>query len=97
MTSVQFFFSFCVAFYLSPVLAAVLLATIPLIAASSVVLMNAIEEATTKTLDQYSAAGGVATEAFGAIRTVTALNVQPEIIHKYQTLLLQAMNVRSNT
>ena len=44
-------------------------------------------------MDQYAQAGGLATEALGAIRTVTALNAQPEVINKYRAFLTYAMEV----
>jgi ABC-type multidrug transport system fused ATPase/permease subunit len=46
-----------------------------------------------QTFDQYAAAGGVATEALGAIRTVTALNAQPDAIAHYRVYLFAAMRV----
>ena len=46
-----------------------------------------------QSVGQYAAAGGLATEALGAVRTVTALNAQPAIITKYRKFLLDAMQV----
>lgn len=43
-----------------------------------------------KTLEEYSAAGGLATEAINSIRTVTALNMQPTLISKYREYLFNA-------
>ena len=42
---------------------------------------------------QYAKAGGLATESLSAVRTVTALNCQPDIIKKYRLYLLEAMHV----
>lgn len=44
-------------------------------------------------LSQYAAAGGLATETFGAVRTITALNAQPDVISKYRKFLFDAMQV----
>lgn len=41
-------------------------------------------------------AGGLASETLGAIRTVTALNLQPDIISKYRIFLFDAMNIGVN-
>jgi ATP-binding cassette subfamily B (MDR/TAP) protein 1 len=46
-----------------------------------------------QTMDLYAAAGGVATETLGAIRTVTALNAQPDAITRYRACLFTAMQV----
>lgn len=45
-------------------------------------------------MEQYAAAGGLATESLGAFRTITALNAQPFILNKYRTYLIEAMRVR---
>ena len=42
---------------------------------------------------QYAAAGGLATESLGAVRTITALNAQPTVIQQYRAFLFDAMNV----
>ena len=42
---------------------------------------------------QYAAAGGLATESLGAVRTITALNAQPAVIKQYRAFLFDAMNV----
>ena len=57
-------------------------------------MINAVTEAQNTTLDQYAAAGGLATEALGAVRTVAALNAQPDVINKYRVFLFNAMHVR---
>ena len=82
-----------VGFYLCWKLTLVLLCAIPLIGTAGAFMIVAITAATTESLSQYAAAGGLATEALGAIRTVTALNIQFEIIHKYKKFLVDAMNV----
>lgn len=47
----------------------------------------------TPSLGQYAAAGGLATETLGAVRTVTALNAQPAVINQYRRFLFDAMRV----
>ncbi len=44
-------------------------------------------------MDQYAQAGGLAAETFGSIRTVTALNAQPDVITRYRRFLYVAMQV----
>ena len=44
--------------------------------------VGAIAHATKNSGVQYAAAGGLATEALTAIRTVNALNGQPDVINK---------------
>ena len=89
----QFIAAFLVGFYLCWKLTLVLLCAIPLIGSAGAFMIVAITAATTESLSQYAAAGGLATEALGAIRTVTALNMQFEILHKYKNFLIEAMNV----
>jgi hypothetical protein len=52
-------------------------------------MINAITAAQNQTLGQYAAAGGLATESLGAIRTVSALNA----ITRYRVYLFTAMQV----
>ena len=44
-------------------------------------------------IEQYAAAGGLATESLNAIRTVTALNMQPDVVSRYRVFLFEAMQV----
>lgn len=89
----QFIGAFIVGFYLCAKLTAVLLASLPLIGGAGYFMITAITAALTQSLSQYAKAGGVATEALGSIRTVSALNAQIDIINKYRILLLEAMQV----
>ena len=43
-------------------------------------------------IEQYAAAGGLASETLGAIRTITALNIQPDVITRYRKYLFNAMH-----
>ena len=56
-------------------------------------MISAITASQNQTLGQYAAAGGLATESLGAIRTVTALNAQPDVISRYRVFLFKAMQV----
>ena len=56
-------------------------------------MIDAIQGATTGAGDNYASAGGVATEALSNVRTVTALNAQPDIITRYRIYLLEAMQI----
>ena len=56
-------------------------------------MIEAVSAATTNSLSQYSAAGGVATEVLDAIRTITSLNLQPYALYTYRSRLLLAMKV----
>jgi ATP-binding cassette subfamily B (MDR/TAP) protein 1 len=85
--------SIAIAFYLNWKLSLVLLTTLPLIAGCGAFMINAITSATSQSLEQYAAAGGLATEALNSIRTVTALNIQPDVITRYRFYLIDAMNV----
>jgi ABC-type multidrug transport system fused ATPase/permease subunit len=89
----QFIASFVVGFYLSWKLVLVLCCCIPCIAFCGYLMISAYNEAKVKTSDQYAGAGGLANEAISQIRTVTALNAQPDIISKYRVFLFDAMYV----
>jgi ATP-binding cassette subfamily B (MDR/TAP) protein 1 len=56
-------------------------------------MIRTVADAKSKAFEQYAVAGGVATETLSAIRTVTALNIQPTILGKYRKLIYSAMNV----
>ncbi len=56
-------------------------------------LITATTEAMHKSLEQYASAGGLATESLSAVRTVTALNMQPGIITRYRKYLFEALRV----
>jgi hypothetical protein len=64
---------------------------------SGAFMIAAVASATAFTQEQYAAAGGLATESLGAIRTVTALNAQPSIITKYRVYLFEVMRVSSKS
>ena len=56
-------------------------------------MINAITAAQNEALGQYAAAGGLATESLSAVRTVSALNAQPDVISRYRVFLFKAMQV----
>lgn len=85
--------SLAVAFYLNWKITCVLLAAIPVIGCAGAFMINAVTAAQNESLTQYANAGGLATETLNAIRTVTALNMQPGVITKYRKFLFEAMEV----
>lgn len=56
-------------------------------------LVMTVTAAQQEALSQYAKAGGLASQTFGAIRTVNALNVQPSVISQYRRYLYEAMIV----
>lgn len=70
-----------------------LISAFPLKAIAGYILVTSVTDATKNSLSQYAAAGGLASESLDAIRTVTALNMQPTIISKYRGYLLTAMDM----
>lgn len=54
-------------------------------------LVRAIAVAQHNTVREYSLAGGLATETINSIRTITALNMQPDAITQYRRYLFNAM------
>jgi len=89
----QFFAAFFVGIYLCWRLTVVLLASFPLIGFAGSFMITAITAASNQSLEQYANAGGLATEALTYIRTVTALNAQPDIINKYLEFLNECKKI----
>jgi ATP-binding cassette subfamily B (MDR/TAP) protein 1 len=89
----QFVGSFAVAIYLCWELTVVLLAAFPLIGFAGAFMIDAVTSATTGSGENYALAGGLASESLTSIRTVTALNAQPNIISRYRIYLLEAMQI----
>lgn len=85
--------SLAVAFYFSWKLTLVLLCAVPFIGLAGYFMITAVSAAMYQALEQYSNAGGLATESLNAIRTVTALNMQPGIITRYRMHLFEALRV----
>lgn len=65
----------------------------PLIGGCGYLWVLAISSATKQGSEQYAAAGGLASETFTNIRTVTALNAQPDVIVSYRRYLFEAMQI----
>jgi ATP-binding cassette subfamily B (MDR/TAP) protein 1 len=82
-----------VAFYLQAKITAVLLCSIPAIGIAGAFMIGATTSASNQALEQYAAAGGLASETLDAIRTVTALNMQPSVISQYRISVFNAMKV----
>ena len=74
-------------------LTVVLLSAIPLIAGAGFVMIKAFTDAHGDAGDQYAGAGGLAAEQLAAVRTVAALNGQPEAIARYRKFITRAMHV----
>ena len=89
----QFMFSFAAAFYLQWKLTVVLLAAFPTIAISGTLLIRAVTAAQNGTADQYSQAGGLASQTLKSVRTISALNAQPNVIALYREYILKAMGI----
>ena len=85
--------SFFVSFYFCWELTVVLLAAIPCIAGAGAFMISAITSATTGAGENYAKAGGIAGESLQNVRTVTALNGQPDVISRYRIFLLEAMQI----
>lgn len=83
-----------VAFYLQWKITCVMLCAIPMIAIAGAFMIKATTSASNQALEQYAKAGGLATESLNAIRTVSALNMQPDVISRYRIFLFEAMKVR---
>ncbi len=88
----QVLLSLIAAFYLSWKVSVVIIVAIPLLGAAGTYMIHTITEAQNQTTAQYSAAGGVATIAISAIRTVTAFNMQPHFLADYRQHLVEALN-----
>ena len=56
-------------------------------------MIKAVTDAQNESAGQYARAGGLATEMLSGIRTVTALNAQPDAITRYRGFILEAMDV----
>ena len=82
-----------VSFYFQWKLACVMLVSFPLLGAAGTYMINSITAAQNESVGQYAEAGGIASLSFSAIRTVTALNLQPHFITQYRKKLIKAMNV----
>lgn len=88
----QVILSIVAAFYLSWKVSIVIVVSIPLLGAAGTYMIHTITEAQNQTTTQYSAAGGVASIALSAIRTVTAFNMQPYFLAEYRKHLIEALN-----
>eukprot|EP01041_Mallomonas_annulata_P010883 gene10883-22722_t len=89
----QIIASFVIGFYLSWKLALALLTVLPVIAIAGYLMISATTSYMKQSSEQNAQAGGLATETLSSIRTITALNVQPDVISRYRIFLIEAMNV----
>lgn len=91
--SAQFLGSYAVGLWLCWRLALVLVTALPLIGGAGAFMVLAVTSAQNTVGENYAAAGGVATESLSAIRTVSALNIQADVVSKYRLYLSKAMQM----
>jgi ATP-binding cassette subfamily B (MDR/TAP) protein 1 len=93
MYAATFALCFVVALTISWRLALVLLCVVPLLAGAGYLMISAVTNAEKKSGEQYAKAGGLAIEMLKSVRTVTALNMQPDAIARYRVYIVEAMNI----
>ncbi|CAO3617631.1 unnamed protein product [Cunninghamella echinulata] len=89
----QFLSGFIIAFIKGPKMAAVMLATMPLLAGAGAAMGYFITKYTLKGQDSYAGAGAVAEQAFYGIRTVSAFSIQNRFFKRYDKELESAEKV----
>ncbi|KAI8071539.1 p-glycoprotein [Gongronella butleri] len=92
----QFVTGFIVAFVKGPKMAAVMLATLPLLAGAGGVMGYFITKYTLKAQNAYADAGSIAEQAFSGIRTVSAFSLQNRFFERYDKELVKARTVGIN-
>ena len=80
---VQFFVGYAIGFYKGWNLSLAMCAVMPMMAISLTFLIKRLHESTARSQKVYAAAGSVAEETIGAMRTVASLNGEPRAIQKY--------------
>ncbi|KAG5181118.1 ATP-binding cassette, sub-family B, member 1A [Tribonema minus] len=78
------------AFYLNPVLSAILLCCLPAVGLSVGLVTMLMSKSTIEGQGHYSLAGAVANEVFAGIRTVASLCAEPWEVVRYSKYLVQA-------
>ncbi|KAI7880111.1 putative ABC transporter protein [Lichtheimia hyalospora FSU 10163] len=81
-----------IAFVKGPILAAVILATIPLVAGAGTMMGYYYDKFTKSTQDVYADAGAIAEEMISGIRTVCAFSLQGRFQARYEEQLRKARN-----
>jgi len=89
----QFVAGLVIAFTQSWRLSLVLIAGLPLIGGAAAALSSVMSEAQSASTNQYAKAGGVASEALGAIRTVASLGAERKFTAAYNKLIEEAEKV----
>ncbi|KAI8086524.1 P-loop containing nucleoside triphosphate hydrolase protein [Halteromyces radiatus] len=89
----QFISGFIIAFVKGPKMAAVMLATMPLLAGAGAAMGYFITKYTLKAQDSYADAGSVVEQAFAGIRTVSAFSIQNRFFKRYDQELVHARDV----
>ncbi|KAJ3123936.1 Multidrug resistance protein 1 [Physocladia obscura] len=83
----QFVTGFVIAFVKGPILALVLLASVPIMASVGIVMFSALSRLTTEAQDAYAEAGAVAEQVISGIRTVYSFSLQNRFATKYDLKL----------
>ncbi|OQR86121.1 ATP-binding Cassette (ABC) Superfamily [Achlya hypogyna] len=91
----QFFAGYIIGFYKGWNIALAMCAIMPVMAAVMSVLIKRLRSSAARNQQVYAAAGAVAEETIGAMRTVASLNREPRAIQKYSenVLLVERENV----
>ncbi|ORX45112.1 P-loop containing nucleoside triphosphate hydrolase protein [Hesseltinella vesiculosa] len=92
----QFITGFVISFVKGPKMAAVMLATMPLLAGAGGAMGYFITKYTLKAQDSYAEAGSIVEQAFHGIRTVSAFSLQSRFSERYDNELVKARAVGIN-
>ncbi|OQR85101.1 ATP-binding Cassette (ABC) Superfamily, partial [Achlya hypogyna] len=79
----QFIVGYIIGFYKGWNVSLAMCAVMPMMALSLTWLIKRLQESTTRSQQVYAAAGAVAEETIGAMRTVASLNGEPRAVKKY--------------
>ncbi|OQR88646.1 ATP-binding Cassette (ABC) Superfamily, partial [Achlya hypogyna] len=86
----QFLAGYAIGFYKGWNLSLAMCAVMPMCAVSLTWLIKRLRESTQRSQEVYAAAGAVAEETIGAMRTVASLNGEPRAIEKYSDNVAKA-------
>ncbi|OQR88849.1 ATP-binding Cassette (ABC) Superfamily, partial [Achlya hypogyna] len=86
----QFVAGYAIGFYKGWNIALVMCAIMPMMAITMTFLIKRLRDSTAQSQRVYAAAGAVAEETIGAIRTVASLNGEPRAVKKYDEIVQKA-------
>ncbi|EQC24930.1 hypothetical protein SDRG_17178 [Saprolegnia diclina VS20] len=86
----QFLAGFVIGFYKGWNMALAMCAVMPTCAVSLTFLIKRLRASAARSQQVYAAAGAVAEETIGAMRTVVSLNGEPRVVQKYGENILEA-------